>query len=472
MSETLTRRKFLKLIGATVATSVASSGTYVLGSNATEITFWSPSAVENPSMRKAFEAFISNFNKKHPSLTVKLEGVSYDVLREKLTAAVEAGQAPDVAEAGSLGLRHALEGRTINLKDYIQADEEYLDQLTPGAKYIMQAEGGDLWWGVVQRGTTYVSAAARKDILANAGIDTEALTSWADIIHAGKKLTNPDKKQWATALFGVPWDLEQYWSVVKTFYDTPGAHPFLQKTAEGWRSNMLAPRTRAATRFFVDMFQSYGIAHPTSPNLSDEKASTLLGRGEIAMTLPAMGGRRYRLNFPNIYKPGEELIEVWPIPKLTTKLGEEFGDRYPEIVGKSGHVGGHLYGFEQTIVAYKGLEPDVAWTFLREVTSADFLVKLAVAYDQPTGNNIEAMWIETTHPDMQVIGHETARIALQNLEYVTPTGWPIKPTSTIRWDLINENISKAVAGDLTAEEALRKADKEINDILKKEGLYG
>ena len=472
MSENLSRRKFLKLSGAAAATLAASSAPYVMGQNVTNITFWSPSSVENPSMKEAFQTKISSFNEANDSLNVEMEGVSYDVLREKLSAAVEAGQAPDIVEAGSQGLRFALDGQTINLKDHIMADEEFLDQISPAGRSIMQAEGGDLWWAVIQRGTSYCSAGARKDIMADAGIDPESLTSWSDILEVGPKLTDPGKNQYATALFGTVGDLEQYWSFVKTFQSEPGTDPFLQKTPDGWRSNMAHPITRAATRVFVDMYNEFGICHPSSPNLSDEKASSLLGQGEIAMTLPCMGGRRYRLNFPDLYQPGKEMIEVWPLPKLTTKLGDEYGDRYPELKGKSGNVGGHLFGFEQAIVAFEGIDSDAAWSFLREIAGADFLTELGVAYDQPTGANQEALWRQATHPDMQVIGHETAKIAIQNADYITPTGWPMRPTNTIRWELINRNISKALAGEFTADEAIDQADKQINDILKENGLYG
>jgi ABC-type glycerol-3-phosphate transport system substrate-binding protein len=281
------------------------------------------------------------------------------------------------------------------------------------------------------------------------------------MLDAAQKMTNPNEQQWGVALYGVSWDLEQYWGVIKTFAETPGHDMFMKQSGQNWEPNMLQERTKGGTRFYVDWVQEYDIAHPSSPSLSDEDAATLLGKGEVAM-LSQIGDRRYRLNFPDMYEKG--VFIAWPFPKLSTELGDRYGSRYPELKGKEGVHGGQLWQYEQAQVVFD--HPEESFKVLAYGLRTENILKIAEAYGQaPTVSMPALEAVSSGDYDFGPVGQGQTEALLKYTDGYSVTGWPIPETDTIRWDTINTNISSAVAGEMSSDEALEKTQREIKDIL-------
>jgi ABC-type glycerol-3-phosphate transport system substrate-binding protein len=282
------------------------------------------------------------------------------------------------------------------------------------------------------------------------------------MLDAAKKMTNPNEQMWGVALYGVSWDLEQYWGVIKTFAENPGDDMFMKNVGKGkYEPNMLQPRTKGGTRFYVDWVHEHEITHPSSPSLSDEDAATLLGKGEVGM-LSQIGDRRYKLNFPDLYDKG--VFIAWAFPKLSKELGERFPDRYPELVGQEGHHGGHFWVYEQMHVVFD--HPEESFKVLAHGIQPVNQLKIEEAYGQPPVISISGLeQVDSEEWDFGPIAKGQTEALLKYTNNYTVTGWPIGEMDTIRWETINTNISSAVSGEMTTDEALEKAQREIKEVL-------
>lgn len=137
-----------------------------------EIVFWQffPADAVNPLLR-AFEA-------EHPGVTVRMEQLTWDSGQEKITAAVAAGQPPDLCELGSTWMPRMLESGA--LADWSAG----VADLRPTLRGWEQCNIGDALYGLPwMLGTRALFW--NKTLFARAGLDTtRPPATWAELRRA------------------------------------------------------------------------------------------------------------------------------------------------------------------------------------------------------------------------------------------------------------------------------------------------
>lgn len=152
--------------------------------DATEIRFWH--FWSEPSQKEMLLKRIAEFESANPDIKVKLEELSWDQGEEKLMAAFNAGQAPDVLELGSDWVAKFSSAGVLADQSAMAGDSAARfspDILAPG-----QWQGKVYAWPwIVATRSLFVN----KGLLAEAGVDTaQPFTTWESVLAAAEQVNN------------------------------------------------------------------------------------------------------------------------------------------------------------------------------------------------------------------------------------------------------------------------------------------
>ncbi|MDQ3248570.1 MAG: extracellular solute-binding protein [Chloroflexota bacterium] len=187
---------------------------------------------------QAREAAATAFQAANPNIQVKLTVLPYGDLWEKINALMAAGTPPDAMYGDFSLLRHALEGRLLDLTDLFNADpvlSEPANFLTDLQDPLQAKYGTDKFLALLL-GTWVPILYYNRDLFDAAGVPYPDQTwTWDKVREAGKALNQPQQEQWGfqwgTIFDNTGWlwwehKPEDYWATPqifpeKTTWDSP-----------------------------------------------------------------------------------------------------------------------------------------------------------------------------------------------------------------------------------------------------------
>jgi ABC-type glycerol-3-phosphate transport system substrate-binding protein len=430
-----------------------SSGGDSGGSEGITVSFWSGDAAENSSTRSYYQQSMKNYESQHENVNVDLQPMSYGDMATKLVSAVQAGNAPDMAQGGATALQFYFNDKLVDHGKYIEQAEGLPDNWTKAN--LTAATYRDKFWAGGSPRHTYTMLGLVPKFFKDVGVsDPSQISTWTGFRRALDKIKKQHPNTYAFEVTGSPGDLESYWGEARTAW-TGGKDPWIEGSGENTSVKIgKNGRTDGMILNNIDLANTY--SSPQASKRGDEQMPSLMLTGRIASFSYAVGNApRYRAVKDDVTFGWDGDIWQGPIPKLDKNYGKEFN--IPELAGKEGEHGGHAWGLEQQKQVYKGSNnPDEAWNLLYWTnTSADHLVKLygeiypAAAAYKPLNEKILNAYKDKTPQIFDAMLNAAQEYGTQ----YQPTGaaWDIKQTSQIRWTDINETLSQGIAGSIKRE---------------------
>ena len=183
------KRIALAGIAALALVLAACSGSSPSSSGKVTLQFWT---AQTPPTTTVINNLVSTFNATHPNIVVQASsgGTSTGDLLPKVTTAIAAGTAPDVAYIyGSYAANIAQSGKTVNLKSIIHSPGYNWNDFFPASQQIVSPGGTVIGFPAL---IDNLSVIYNKKLFAAAGVPAPSPDwTWTDFRNVAKKLTNP-----------------------------------------------------------------------------------------------------------------------------------------------------------------------------------------------------------------------------------------------------------------------------------------
>jgi multiple sugar transport system substrate-binding protein len=373
-----------------------------------------------------FKKFAKDFNTLHPNISIEFETIPFEQVEQKLTTQIAAGNAPDAAYVdaslvGDFGPRGAI----ISLEDYIARAEfveksDYVDAfldsaLVDGAMYGLPFDGEST-------GLFY-----RTDLFQEAGIDTPP-TTWAEFEEDAKALTDPENKQYGTAVFST--EAAYYW--YPWLYQAGGG---LLGGSDGTDILFDDEPAKKAAEFYVNLAQ-YSPRDFLNSNSYDGRVAFATG------------------------KVGMYIAGAW----FAGVLDQEF----PKIKGRwdtaplpeDEQCGTTIAG--DNLVIFEGSDQkDAAWLWLDYLSKKDNMAQWTYRAEgstllPPRKSLLESPELTQKKPVLAGFADAMKCGVTSN---VTNEAWPRVE------EILNDKLGRAMYGELSASEALDQAASEAQPLL-------
>jgi sorbitol/mannitol transport system substrate-binding protein len=406
--------------------------------------------VANPQMQD-IEKLSSEFKKDHPDINVKFVILPENELRDRVTQdiATQSGQY-DVATIGTYEVPIWAKNGWLTKLDGDASKGDYdVNDLLPPIRDALSYEGG-LYAVPFYGESSFLMY--RKDLFAQAGLQMPAKPTWQQVAQFAEKLNNPAKKIAGICLRGLPgWGevLAPLDTVILTFggrwYD------------ENFHAHLTDPESKQAVQFYVDLVRKAG--EPGAPNAGFSECLTSMGQGNAAMWYDATVAAA-SLEDPKTSTVAGKLGYA-PAPVVKTQ--------------NSGWLWAWSLGIPKT-----SKNADAAWTFVSWATSKAYhqLVgqKLGWArvppgarkstYDNPEYQKAAAAFAQPTLSSIASVNVKQPGLYPQpwvGVQYVAIPEFQDLGTK------VSQEISAAIAGRQSVDEALAKAQKYAEDTAKEGG---
>jgi len=406
--------------------------------------------VANPQMQD-IEKLSKEFKKDHPDTDIRFVILPENELRDRVTQdiATQGGQY-DVVTIGTYETPiWAKNGWLTPLDDYASKGDYDVDDIIPPVREALSSEGK-------MYATPFYGESSflmyRKDLFKKAGLTMPAKPTWQQVAGFAKKLDDPKSKTAGICLRGLPgWGevLAPLDSIILTFggqwYD------------ENWNAKLTSPKTKEAVQFYVDLVREHG--EPGAPNAGFSECLTAMGQGNAAMWYDATVAAS-SLEDPKSSKVAGKVGYV-PAPVVETDNS------------------GWLWAWSLAIPETSNSK-DAAWEFVSWATSKEYmkLVGEELGWTRvPPGSRLSTYEI----PEYQKAAKAFAKPTLdsiQNVDVKQP-GVHKQPWVGVQYvaipefqDLgtkVSQEISAAIAGRQSVDEALAKAQKYAEETAEKGG---
>ena len=417
LSKRISRRSFLKVLGAGAAGAAlaacapAPTATVPAQSTSTSAPALGPAKVRfahmncwSDSMCKGMQTMVADFNSSHKSIQVEAVEWSWSNYLATLTAAVSAGEAPDVMHVGW--------GEVVSLgRPYFEPLDSYLtDDLKTNirdASWTSSRIDGKTLGVPVTEQLNEVHFYL-EDVWAKAGISAPPKT-WAEYVAAGQKLMSAGVGE----AFGVPASGAPIvtWWLEAQFQNNS---PVFVKDGDKWKHTLSTPEAIEAGKFWYGMWNdSKVIAQANLQRAGSDVMVPLFVDGKLGL-LSAIVQTYFSLvhDHPEI----KDRLRVAPVTrqKSPATMGGAFA----------------LSMFQQA------KDKQAAWEFIQWGTSADVMKRYWVPLAQvlPTRKDV-------SYPDM------TEKVAAGLQEYQqSQKVFPFIP----EWEAIKGKVLTPVLGELAS----------------------
>ncbi|MFB6195683.1 MAG: extracellular solute-binding protein [Haloplanus sp.] len=437
-------------------------------SESVTVSFWSGLAAENKALTEHFRSSMETFKQqKNGKVSVDLTPVSYGDMKSKLSSAVNAGNAPDIASSGVAGINFWENGNAPDHGPWIKEtgiSEDWMEWQKQAVKYRDQG-----YWagGTVGANTTLLTV--RPHFFKDAGVnDPSEFETWTGFTRAIQSVAEANPNVYAYEESGRWNDLEPYWGQAQTAY-TNGKDPWFNSPAWENPEQKLRvgqePKTDEMMRACVDRARQY--SSPSCPTRTDEQMPALLLGDRAASNTTGFGNpQRWRSQDPDVTFGWDGDVYQAPIPKVDPNYGNEFG--YEGLAGVSGQHGGSSSGLESQNQVFKSDVQEQAFDLQYYLmTNPDHVAPIIGELYGNVAGYIPANDIVKQRYDLVQI--QQAMIdAMTNTpsQYrSTGAGWDLSNTSAVRWDAMNKTISSAIAGQVEVETLPSTVRQKIVDAL-------
>ena len=308
-----------------------------------ELTVWIMKGT-NPDSTAFYDAVAKEF-KAETGATVNIEEVQWADAHDRFVTSIAGGTTPDIAETGTTWTAEFADaGALEELDEYVDGEKGLRDDLVEGlavAGTYDEKLYGMPWYAGVR------SIVYRTDVFEELGL--EAPETWDDIVTAGEaiKAAKPDMLP-----FPVAGDAE--FQVYPWVWGAGGEIATLD--GKKWTSELDSDESRAGIEFYTGLATEHGFSSAGATTWKETDLRDSFTQGNVAMMLSGS------------WTP-KALIEA--NPDLEGKIGAavipgEDGGIAPSVLG-----GSHLSVFNTTKNA------DLAWEFVKLMTTGEFAEKWA-----------------------------------------------------------------------------------------------
>jgi multiple sugar transport system substrate-binding protein len=288
----LSRRRLLGTSAAAVGASVLTSRRFpVAAQDKVELvfTYWG-----SPQEQEAVAQMCESFNAEHPNIEVRPQYVPNEGYNEKMTTMLAGGTPPDIAYMDAeQAFDWALEGKTLDLTPYVEADPESAT-LLPNTNYTYdngtKTLSTSLAIGIM---LTYYN----KKLFDEAGLSyppskVAEAWQWNDFVEVAKRLTKDRDGRDATDPAFNPEDIDTYGVSFQTWWG--GYMPFVVSNGgdyaspDGMELWLNKPEAVEALQAMQDLVTKHHVAPTPSQASSMPATDILLRTGKLGMDLNGM----------------------------------------------------------------------------------------------------------------------------------------------------------------------------------------
>ena len=377
-----------------------------------------------------WKEIISDFTQK-TGIEVEYQLIGFEVYYDKLVAAYSAGQGPDVcfADLGGWVPTFAAQEWLEPLDDRLatsDATEQIWPNLWPTVTYEGKRYG--LPWYTDCRLLLY-----NTKMFTDAGLDPQKPPeTWDDLLATAQKLSDESKKIYG---YGVTGAKSETATLAYMIYLYGAGGEFL--TEDYSKAAFNTPEGLEALKFYTDLFVQYKVSPPGTLSYTEDDYRTMMAQNKVAM---AIGG-------------------PWSFP-LIEMANPEIKGNYAVAIHPYKTTPASVLGGWASVISKTSTQKDAAWKFVDFITSYDVWMKWVEENGGPMPTRQDVCKDAPTFqadPKWQVI-FETFPYAK-----VRP---PIPQYPQIS-DQIQTMIQNVLSGQDTAENAIQKAEEEVNKLLAK-----
>lgn len=387
----------------------------------TTLTYFTFSAA--PDHLKDLNNIIAGFEKKYPTIKIKVQTASYNDYFTKLQTQVAGGRAPDTFELNYENfVTYASSGKLLNLSKIAATDKFFNPRVYyPRAYEAFRLKGTQ--FGLPET-FSVVLLFYNKDAFRKAGVPFPTKSwKWADELAAAKRLTN-------AGVFG-DFQPVQFWEFYKVLAQNGGTFFNAAKT----KATFNDAKGVAALNWLLSKTSPYGVM-PTKDQMGGLDDGAMFKAGKLAM-----------------WHNG-----IWQFSGLKDAPFEW------DVIVEPGNVRKAHHFFANAVVgSAKTKHPRAVWTWLRYFTSNPAAVRIRVgnSWELPAVQNkrLFALYLRQKPP----ASRDPVFEALANI--VTP---PVIKQQQQLQDTVGKWLERAAAGQMSAAQALNGAAAEVNTLLKGE----
>ena len=396
-----------------------------------ELTFWRANGTNLEN--RAYSELISDFEKAHPNIKIKMELIPYGNYELKLRTEIAAGNPPDIMAIDSPNLAlYANSGSLLSIDEKMRQEGNIID--IPATTLNGMIFNNEIYLApIVESGLAlfYSMQLFREADLPFPSNDPYQPMTWEEVLEIAKKINQPENGVYgidpaqgfadgeAPAYFKLP-ILWQFGAEVLNLEAT---------TADGFLNSNEA---LAALQFYQDLYHKYQVA-------PIESLPNPLVNGKVGMTvLGSWYLEDLKKNFPDF------------------KLGEDFGIA-PLPIGKNQVApnGGWALG-----ISSKTKYPEEAWQFIHYLTNDDG----AKNYVEVTGDLPARYTVANQFPELNEYPKNIFVIQAQNFAKNRPIT-PVYPVVSEAIKTLFEDVGIGKKDvKISADEAVEKINASLNDI--------
>ncbi|WP_129668276.1 ABC transporter substrate-binding protein [Phytoactinopolyspora endophytica] len=397
--------------------------------------------VSNPQMTDAI-ALADDFREEHPDIDVQFVSLPENESRAKITASVATGGGEfDVVMVSNYETAMWAENDwLVNLQPYADATDRYdtEDFIAPVRESLSYE--GDMYSVPFYGESSFL--VYRQDIFDEAGLTMPEQPTWSDVRELAAAVEESEPGMNGICLRGLAgWgeNLAPLNTVINTF----GGQWF----DEQWDAHLTSPEVREAVQFYVDLVRDHGQAGAATSGFAD--CATRYGQGQAAMWYDATS-----------------MVNVVESPDDSVTAGLNGYAPAPVVETESS---GWLYTWSLGIPE-SSEHPDEAWEFVAWMTDRDYphLVGEELGWERvPPGSRVSTYEI----PEYAEVASAFADPTLESMEAAHQDNVMARPVpyDGIQFlaipefqDLgtrVGQQISAAVAGQITVDEALDQSQR-------------
>jgi len=406
--------------------------------------------VGNPQM-KTLEQLKGDFESSHPGITLNLLVLPENQVRDKVTTDIATNAAQfDLVTIGMYEVPlWAKNGWLEEVGTTLQADANYdFNDVIPSIRKGLEYNGK------LYAAPFYGESSAlfyRKDILQKANVQLTDKPTWDQVAAAAKAVHNPPN-QFGICLRGLPGWGEQL-APLDTVINTYGGRWF----DETWKAQLDSPESSSAIKFYIDTVKTNG--EPGATQAGFTECETLMVQGKVGMWYDATSAAD--LLFDPKQNPSASNMAMAYAPT------------------KEKMDSGWLWAWAFAMEANSKNKP-AAYEFVKWATSKDFVNLVG----QKSGWGSVASGARKSTYDLagyKDYAKNFAAVTLDSIQKADPSKPTIKtvPYTGVQFvqipefqDLgtrVSQEFAAAIAGQQSADDAIKKANDYANQVAKQGG---